>query len=66
MLFVPLPETSALPGRRSGAGPAPQPAAGVTQERKKTTFIKAYSSRVSVEWPKGREENLGPGARPAR
>lgn len=66
MLFVSLPETSALPGSRSGAGPPPKPAAGVTQERKSTTFIKAYSSRIGVGWPEGGEENLEPGARPAR
>lgn len=66
MLFVPLPETSPLPGSRSGAGPASQPAAGVTQERKSTAFVKAYSSGVGVGWPEGREENLGPGACPAR
>lgn len=66
MLFVLLPETSALPGSRSGAGPASQPAAGVTQEGKSTAFIKAHSSGVGVVWPEGREENLGPGACPAR
>lgn len=66
MLFVHLAETSALPGSRSGAGPAPRPAAGVSQERKGTTFIKAYSSGVCDGWPEGRKENLGPGARSAR
>lgn len=66
MLFVHLAETSALPGSRSGAGPAPCSAAGVTQERKGTTFVKAYSSGVCDGWPEGRKENLGTGARSAR
>lgn len=66
ILCVPLPETTALPGSRSGAGPAPRPAAGVAQKRKGTTFVTAYSSGICDGWPEGREENLGPGASPTR
>lgn len=66
MLSVHLAETSSLPASRSGAGPAPRPAAGVTQKREGTTCVKAYSSGVCDGWPEGRKENLGPGARSAR
>lgn len=66
MLFVYLTETSALPGSRSAAGPAPQSAAGLAQKRKGTTFVKAYSSGVCDGWAEARKENLGPGARSAR
>ena len=57
---------SLSPSLSVGAGPASGPAAGAAEEGQVAAALPAHRPGVGHRRPQGREEDLGPGAGPAR